>query len=78
MPLMFQGTYGESIGVSGINYLAFGVGVTGASQVNAQFMDWMFRRLKERNGGEGRPEYRIRACFLPHISRSEAAEVVLM
>jgi hypothetical protein len=61
MPLMFQGTYGESIGVSGINYLAFGVGVTGASQVNAQFMDWMFRRLKERNGGEGRPEYRIRA-----------------
>ncbi|KAJ7680192.1 major facilitator superfamily domain-containing protein [Mycena olivaceomarginata] len=59
MPLMFQGTYGESTGVSGINYLAFGVGVTGASQVNAQFMDWMFRRLKERNGGEGRPEYRI-------------------
>jgi hypothetical protein len=38
----------------------------------------MFRRLKERNGGEGRPEYQIRACFLPHISRREAAEVVLM
>ncbi|KAJ7808595.1 major facilitator superfamily domain-containing protein [Mycena olivaceomarginata] len=59
MPLMFQGAYGESVGVSGINYLALGVGVTGASQLNAQLMDWMFRRLKERNGGEGRPEYRI-------------------
>ncbi|KAJ7339843.1 major facilitator superfamily domain-containing protein, partial [Mycena albidolilacea] len=66
---LFYRTYGESVGVSGIDYLTFGVGVTGASQVNTQFMDWMFRRLKERNGGKGRPEYRIRACFLPHISR---------
>ncbi|KAJ7364851.1 MFS polyamine transporter [Mycena albidolilacea] len=59
MPLMFQGTYGESVGVSGINYLALGVGVTGASQINARLMDYIFRRLKEKNGGDGRPEYRI-------------------
>jgi hypothetical protein len=60
---MFQGTYGQSVGVSGINYLALGVGVTGASQINARLMDYIFRRLKEKNGGDGRPEYRIRGYF---------------
>ncbi|KAF8215128.1 major facilitator superfamily domain-containing protein [Mycena galopus ATCC 62051] len=59
MPLMFQGVYGESVGVSGLNYLAFGVGITGASQINARLMDVIFRKLKEKNGGEGRPEYRV-------------------
>ncbi|KAF7364751.1 MFS polyamine transporter [Mycena venus] len=59
MPLMFQGTYGESVGTSGINYIALGVGVTGASQINARLMDYIFRRLKERNGGAIQPEYRV-------------------
>ncbi|KAF8215122.1 MFS polyamine transporter [Mycena galopus ATCC 62051] len=59
MPLMFQGVYGESVGISGLNYLAFGVGITGASQINARLMDVIFRKLKEKNGGEGQPEYRI-------------------
>jgi len=63
MPLMFQGTYGESVGVSGLNYLALGVGITGASQTNARLMDYIYRRLKEKNGGEGRPEYRIPSMF---------------
>ncbi|KAJ6508226.1 MFS polyamine transporter [Mycena sanguinolenta] len=58
MPLMFQGVYGENVGISGLHYLALGVGVTGASQINARFMDRIFRYLKEKNGGEGRPEYR--------------------
>ncbi|KAJ7250067.1 MFS polyamine transporter [Mycena haematopus] len=59
MPLMFQGVYGESVGVSGIHYLALGVGLTGASQINARLLDRIFRYFKEKNGGEGRPEYRI-------------------
>ncbi|KAJ7863866.1 MFS polyamine transporter [Mycena leptocephala] len=59
MPLMFQGTYHESVGISGINYIALGIGVTGASQLNARFMDYMFRRLREKNGGAAEPEYRV-------------------
>ncbi|KAJ7105054.1 MFS polyamine transporter [Mycena crocata] len=59
MPLMFQGTYGESVGISGLNYLALGIGVTGSSQINARFMDYIFKRLKEKNGGAGQPEYRL-------------------
>ncbi|KAJ6583884.1 MFS polyamine transporter, partial [Mycena vulgaris] len=59
MPLMFQGTYGESVGISGLNYLALGIGVTGASQINARFMDYIFGYLKKKNGGAGEPEYRL-------------------
>ncbi|KAJ7490621.1 MFS polyamine transporter [Mycena latifolia] len=59
MPLMFQGTYGESVGISGLNYLALGIGVTGASQINARLMDTIYKYLKEKNGGPGEPEYRL-------------------
>lgn len=60
MPLMFQGTYGESVSVSGLNYIALGIGVTGASLMNAKFTDYIFKYLKDRNGGAREPEYRIR------------------
>ncbi|KAJ7643637.1 MFS polyamine transporter [Roridomyces roridus] len=59
MPLMFQGTYGESVGVSGLHYLALGVGVTGASQINARLMDYIYKVLKRRYGGVGQPEFRL-------------------
>ncbi|KAJ7740218.1 MFS polyamine transporter [Mycena maculata] len=59
MPLMFQGTYGENVGISGLNYLALGIGVTGSSQINARLMDLIFKYLKEKNGGAGQPEYRL-------------------
>ncbi|KAJ6585510.1 MFS polyamine transporter [Mycena capillaripes] len=59
MPLMFQGAYHESVGISGINYIALGIGITGASQTNARFMDYIYKRLKEKNGGAVEPEYRV-------------------
>ncbi|KAJ6585509.1 MFS polyamine transporter [Mycena capillaripes] len=65
MPLMFQGTYHESVDISGINYIALGIGVTGASQVNAHLMDYIYRRLREKNGGAVEPEYRVRALNGP-------------
>lgn len=64
MPLMFQGTYGESVGVSGLNYLALGIGVTGASQINARAVDKIYKILTKRYGGTGQPEYRLRACCI--------------
>ncbi|KAJ7075803.1 MFS polyamine transporter [Mycena belliarum] len=59
MPLMFQGTYGESVGISGLHYLALGVGVSGASQINARVLDRVYKHFKEKNGGAGQPEYRL-------------------
>ncbi|KAK7048800.1 MFS polyamine transporter [Favolaschia claudopus] len=66
MPLMFQGAYHQSVGISGLNYLALGVvvvGVSGASQINARLMDRIYSRLRTKYGGEGKPEYRVPSMF---------------
>ena len=62
MPSIFQGIYGESVGIAGLNYIALGLGLSGASQINARTMDKVYVMLKKRNGGVGRPEFRLREC----------------
>ncbi|KAJ7369160.1 MFS polyamine transporter [Mycena albidolilacea] len=68
MPLMFQGTYGEIVSVSGLHYIALGIGVTGASLMNAKFTDSIFKYLKDRNGGAREPEYRIPSKVLGTVA----------
>ncbi|KAH8681311.1 major facilitator superfamily domain-containing protein [Xylariales sp. PMI_506] len=52
--------YGESLGVSGLNYLSLGLGFFLGSQVAAPLQDRVYVALKRRNGGgAGRPEYRV-------------------
>ncbi|VDC03823.1 unnamed protein product [Peniophora sp. CBMAI 1063] len=63
IPGIFQGVYHEPIGIAGLNYIALGIGITGASQINARMLDFIYRKLKERNGGAGKPEYRLPAMF---------------
>jgi hypothetical protein len=75
MPLMFQGTYGESVDVSGLHYLALGVGVTGSSQINARFTDYIYKYLKAKNGGAGEPEYRLRWSIL-HTRTDDADSII--
>ena len=65
VPGIFQGVYGQSVGIAGLNYLALGIGFTGVGQIGARLMDPIYKRLKERNGGPGKPEYRLRA-FIYH------------
>ncbi|KAI5115610.1 hypothetical protein M0805_006818 [Coniferiporia weirii] len=59
IPGIFQGKYGESVGISGLNYLTLGIGLTIISQINARLLDPIYRYLKEKNGGAGKPEYRL-------------------
>ncbi|KAK7689627.1 hypothetical protein QCA50_007420 [Cerrena zonata] len=63
IPSIFQGIYHERVGIAGIHYLALGVGLTGASQINARFMDRIYIHFKEKNGGIGRPEFRLPSMF---------------
>ncbi|KZV76811.1 MFS polyamine transporter [Peniophora sp. CONT] len=63
IPGIFEGVYQEDVGIAGLNYLALGVGLTGASQINARLLDYLYRKLKERNGGAGKPEYRLPSMF---------------
>ncbi|KAL6306511.1 MFS polyamine transporter [Sparassis latifolia] len=59
IPTIFQRVYRETIGISGLNYFALGVGLVGAAQVNALLLDKIYKDLTKKNGGEGKPEYRL-------------------
>ena len=64
IPGIFEGIYKESVGVAGLNYVALGLGLTGVSQLNAPFIDYVYKYLSAKNGGAGKPEYRLRASAL--------------
>ena len=66
MPMIFQGIYHQSIGIAGLHYFALGIGMVGLSQINAQYIDTIYRFLKNRNGGIGKPEFRLRKYYTPH------------
>ena len=74
IPGIFEGVYGERVGIAGLNYIALGVGLTGASQINARVMDRIYIYLTNKNGGKGQPEYRLRECLTP---RSVNPEVLI-
>lgn len=59
IPAIFETTYGEDVGIAGLNYFALGVGLTGASQVNARMLDKIYKYFQKKNGGVGKPEYRL-------------------
>ncbi|KAL6301413.1 MFS polyamine transporter [Sparassis latifolia] len=59
IPDIFQFTYHEKAGVAGLQYISLGIGLSIASQTNARMLDRVYRRLKERNGGVGLPEFRL-------------------
>ncbi|KZP33608.1 MFS general substrate transporter [Athelia psychrophila] len=59
IPSIFEGVYGQKPGIAGLHYLALGIGLTGASQVNAYTLDKVYAYFKRKNGGAGKPEYRL-------------------
>lgn len=59
IPTVFQGVYGESVGIAGLNYIGLGLGMSGLSQLNARLMDRIFLFLKKKYGTE-KPEFRLR------------------
>jgi hypothetical protein len=60
MPSIFQGEYQQPAGIAGLHYIALGIGLSGASQINARTMDKVYVHLKNKNGGVERPEFRLR------------------
>lgn len=56
---IFEDVYQESIGIAGLNCIALGIGLTGASQINARVLDRLYSYMVKKNGGEGKPEYRL-------------------
>lgn len=67
---IFTQIYNESVGIAGTNFVAMGLGFFLWSQIQARLLDVVYRRLKLRYGGEGKPEYRLpmmipASVFLP-------------
>ncbi|TCD61885.1 hypothetical protein EIP91_007789 [Steccherinum ochraceum] len=64
VPLVYEGVYHQRTGIAGLHYLAFGIGLSGASQLNAAFMDKTYVYFTNKSGGKGRPEYRLPIMIL--------------
>lgn len=59
-PQLWEGVYGESTEIGGLNYLALGIGLFLGSQLCAPVQDRIYAALKKRYGvTTGRPEFRV-------------------
>ncbi|KAJ3553505.1 hypothetical protein NM688_g3576 [Phlebia brevispora] len=70
LPLIYTELYHEEIGIVGLHYIALGLGLSAAAQINSRSLDYTYKRLKEKNNGIGKPEFRLLpiipgACLLP-------------
>jgi len=57
-PRLWEGVYHESVGIGGLNYISLGLGFFLATQICAPINDRIYKRLKKRNNGVGKPEFR--------------------
>lgn len=51
--------YNESVGIASLNYLSLEIGTVFAAGVSTHLNDRIYRYLRKRSEGEGRPEFRI-------------------
>ncbi|KAF8994689.1 MFS polyamine transporter [Cyathus striatus] len=59
IPTIFSEIYHENPGIAGLHYIALGLGLSAASQINARFMDRIYMYFKNKNEGVGEPEFRL-------------------
>ncbi len=58
-PTLWRTRYNQSVGMGGLNYISLGLGFFLGAQICAPFNDRIYRRLKKRNNGIGKPEFRV-------------------
>lgn len=56
---VFQEAYNESVGIASLNYISLGLGFTLGGQIGGRGVDMIYKRFKAKNGGVGRPEYKL-------------------
>lgn len=70
--------YHQSIGIAGLHYISFGIGLSVAAQVNSRMLDKLYKSLSARNGGVGKPEFRLRMLdFLFSIGLAADSSCIL-
>lgn len=58
-PILWTERYHQSVGIGSLNFISMGVGFFLGTQITAPINDRLYRRLKKRNNGVGRPEFRV-------------------
>ncbi|KAF2488977.1 MFS general substrate transporter [Lophium mytilinum] len=58
-PPLWEKRYNESVGIGGLNYISLALGFFLGTQICAPINDRIYRRLKKKNNGVGKPEFRI-------------------
>ncbi|RPA99636.1 putative MFS multidrug transporter [Choiromyces venosus 120613-1] len=66
-PTLWGKEYHMSIGIGGLNYLSMGLGFFLGAQICAPLNDKIYIRLKARNSGKGKPEFRVPLMFVGAI-----------
>ena len=56
---VWNGVYGYSLGIAGLNYISIGIGAFLGLFGNFFLIDRIYKSLKAKNGGVGRPEFRV-------------------
>jgi hypothetical protein len=70
-PTLWQDEYHESIGIGGLNYISLAVGFFVGTQICAPCQDRIYRALKKRNNGVGKPEFRV-PLMIPGARRKKS------
>jgi MFS family permease len=63
-PTLWESVYHESSGIGGLNYISLGLGFFLGTQITAPLNDRLYMRLKKRNNGVGKPEFRVPLMFV--------------
>jgi len=58
-PALWVEKYHESVAIGGLNFISLGLGFFCGTQVCAPLQDKIYRALKARNNGVGKPEFRV-------------------
>lgn len=66
-PRAFYAAYRQPPGIASLHYLALLLAFLLAGQVGGRLVDVVYRRLSERNGGEGRPEFKLPILMITGI-----------
>jgi MFS family permease len=58
-PTLWTGPYHENVGISGLNYISLGLGFFLGAQIGSRVNDRIYKALRARNDGVGKPEFRV-------------------
>lgn len=58
-PTMWERQYNQTVRIGSLNYISFAIGLIMGVNIAGRLSDRVYSRLKARNGGAGRPEFRI-------------------